>query len=222
VRVEAHPERLVHGEKPTEVPVGGAAEVHPALNRLHRARERLHLRPGVRREILEVELDPPRVLVRGDQRECLGQQQWVRAILESRAGRFRGERFAHETACVGHAIEAIVVKNEEFAIPQELDVDLPSKDVLAGALLDGERRILGVEAAPEATVDHQLDDAAVGLEERVRVREGGHLRDAPPIRGSSGRPRHRSSTQTACTNPAPAGTSNVPSHPEPRPRYANR
>jgi len=75
-----------------------------------------------------------------------------------RARRFGGRGLAQETASVSHAIETIVVKDEEFGVPQQLDVDLYTEHVFARALVDGEQRILRIGPAPQAPVDLQLDD----------------------------------------------------------------
>ena len=63
----------------------------------------------------------------------------MRAILESHARSFAGGRLAHEAARVGHAIEPVVVEDDEFAVAQQLHIDLYSHDRLTRALLDRER-----------------------------------------------------------------------------------
>src|SRR5437763_1749887 len=82
VRVEAHAKRRVDGEEPPKIPIGGCGEVAALLDRLDRSGERLGLRSRVRSEILEVKLDAPWVLVRGDEPDRLREKQRVRAILE--------------------------------------------------------------------------------------------------------------------------------------------
>src|SRR2546427_4754327 len=102
---------------------------------------------------------------------------------------------AEETASVSHAIETIVVKDDEFGVPQQLDVDLYREHVFAHALVDGKQRILRIGPAPQAPVDLQLDDTAAGLEERVGVGDAVHFRAAPPRPGSTERARPRSRTR---------------------------
>jgi hypothetical protein len=64
-------------------------------------------------------------------------------------------------------------------------------------------------------VDLELHDAAVGLEERVGVRDAGHVTEGPPRRVWSGRPRERSAVRAARAKAARAGTSHAASHADP-------
>ena len=114
----------------------------------------------------------------------LREEERVRAIVESRARSFAGRRLAHEAARVGHAIEPVIVKDDELAVAQQLHVDLGSDDRLTRALLDRERRILGIRSAPEAAVDLELDDAIIKVKEGIRMRRDAHLRAGPSTQDS--------------------------------------
>ena len=175
VRIEADFEGAIQAEESPEIPVGGTAEVGARLDRLHRSHEGLRLRPRIRGQVLEIDLDAPRVVVGGNQRDRFREQERMRAILESCAGGVGRARLAHQATRVGHSVEPVVVEDHEFAVPQKLDVDLRAQHVLAAALLDGERRVLGIASAPEAAMDLELDDPAAMCQEGLRIRRGTQL-----------------------------------------------
>src|SRR6266566_8059445 len=107
----------------------------------------------------------------------------MRAVLKPRAGRLGCGRVAHKAVRIGHAVETVVVEQHELAVAQEPEVDLGAENVLSAALVDGERRVLRIGPAPEATVNLQLDGPAAACEYGVGIRRGTQLRAAPPRLG---------------------------------------
>src|SRR5207245_831776 len=103
------------------------------LERLDRSDKGLDLRPRIRSEVLEIELDACRIFVCGHQLDGFREEERMGTVPEACALRVGGHRVADQAVCIGGPIETIVVEDDELAVAKELEVDLGTEDVLGVA-----------------------------------------------------------------------------------------